>query len=407
MERVAGVEPASLAWEARVIPIYDTRVSILNADNCDYRKGIIPSSQIVKLCTKKGLAKCRETCVSMISNFPASSDPYLSLTVGHPLLDAIVKLTAQRDQETLADAFVDAIITLTNAESASIYALGGELGHLSAKVLASNCEPVGSHITPLDARPGLRACIEGHNTITVPTDTGHQMVHPVIEQGNVVGLMIRQHAHAYDHHSDLIEGLMAIYANQQSLLNHQQRDGLTGLYNRVALQNWMGKALSTDARAERRASDDAPLGCFAMFDIDLFKRINDSKGHLYGDEVLLVFADLMRESFRYNDLLFRYGGEEFAAVLSDTDLETALTVLERFRETVAHHKFAQLNQVTVTIGVTQISSQLQADKLIERADKAMYFGKNHGRNQANAFEWLDQGNIVPAINEHPQSYKLF
>ncbi|MDT8384463.1 MAG: GGDEF domain-containing protein [Gammaproteobacteria bacterium] len=331
----------------------------------------------------------------------------MSFPDGHPLLDAIVRLSAQRDQETLADSLVDAILSLTNARSASIYALGGELGHLSAKVLASNCEPIGSHITPLDARPGLRACIEGQSTVTVPTDCGHQMIHPVLEQGNVVGLMIREHAQAYDHHSDLLEGLMAIYSNQQSLLNHQQRDGLTGLYNRVALQNWMGKALSSDARAERRASDDAPLGCFAMFDIDLFKRINDSKGHLYGDEVLLVFADLMRESFRFNDLLFRYGGEEFAAVLSDTDLDNALTVLERFRETVARHKFAQLNQVTVTIGVTQIHSHLQADKLIERADRAMYYGKNHGRNQANAFEWLQQGGIAPSVNEHPQSYKLF
>lgn len=343
----------------------------------------------------------------MLNNYPAPSDADLSLSVGHPLLGAIVKLTAQRDQETLADALVDAIITLTSATSASIYALGGELGHLSAKVLASSSEIVGSHITPLDTRPGLRACIEGHNTVTVTVKNGHQMIHPVLEQGNVVGLMIREHAQAYDHHSDLIEGLMAIYANQQSLLNHQQRDGLTGLYNRVALQNWMGKALTTDPHGERRSSDEAPLGCFAMFDIDLFKRINDSKGHLYGDEVLLVFADLMRESFRYNDLLFRYGGEEFAAVLSDTDLDTALTVLERFRESVAQHKFAQLNQVTVTIGVTQIRPYLQADKLIERADQAMYFGKNHGRNQANAFEWLDSGNIVPTVNEHPQSYKLF
>jgi diguanylate cyclase (GGDEF)-like protein len=321
----------------------------------------------------------------------------------------MVKLTAQREQETLADALVDAITSLTNASTATVYGLGGELGHLSAKVLASSDarDPVGSHITPLDSRPGLRACVEGHRTITLPRDDGHQMIHPVLEQGRVVGLLIREHAQTYDHHSDLVEGLMAIYANQQSLLNHQQRDGLTGLYNRVALQNWLGKALSHDARAERRASDDSPLGCFAMFDIDLFKRINDSRGHLYGDEVLLIFADLMRESFRFNDLLFRYGGEEFAAVLSDIPLDKALTVLERFRETVAHHKFAQLNQVTVTIGVTEIASQLEPGRLIERADKAMYYGKNHGRNQVNAFEWLEQGRIVPSMDDRPHSYKLF
>ena len=266
----------------------------------------------------------------------------LPLPVGHPLLNAIVKLTAQRDQESLAEVLVDTITSLTNARSTSVYALGGELGHLSAKVLASNCEPVGSHITPLNTRPGLQACIESHNTVAVPVENGHQMIHPVLEQGNVVGLMIREHAQTYDHHGDLINGLMAIYANQQSLLNHQQRDGLTGLYNRVALQNWMGKALSTDARAERRAGDDAPLGCFAMFDIDLFKRINDSKGHLYGDEVLLVFADLMRESFRYNDLLFRYAGGELAALLAATHLNSTLMVLDQFRDYLDHQQFHQL-----------------------------------------------------------------
>jgi diguanylate cyclase (GGDEF)-like protein len=321
----------------------------------------------------------------------------------------MVKLTAQREQETLAGALVDAISTLTNATATTVYGLGGELGHLSAKVLASTNprEPVGSHITPLDSRPGLRACVEGHRTITHTIDQGHRSIHPVLEQGNVVGLMIREHDQSYDHHSDLVDGLMAIYANQQSLLNHQQRDGLTGLYNRVALQNWLGKALSNDTHGERRASDETPLGCFAMFDIDLFKRINDSKGHLYGDEVLLIFADLMRESFRFNDLLFRYGGEEFAAVLSDIPLDKALSVLERFRETVAQHKFAQLNQVTVTIGVSEINPYLKPGQLIERADKAMYYGKNHGRNQVNAYEWLEQGHIVPSLDDRPYSYKLF
>jgi len=333
----------------------------------------------------------------------------LSSPVGHPLLSVIVTLTAQRDQETLAEALVAAINSLTQATSTSVYGLGGELGHLSAHVLAGNkpIEPVGSYITPLESRPGLRACIEGQHTVTVPLDDAFQIIHPVLEQGSVVGLVIREHDHTYDHHCELVDGLVAIYSNLHSLLNHQQRDGLTGLYNRVALQNWIGKALNNEDHTARRTNDDTPLGCFAMFDIDLFKRINDSKGHLYGDEVLLIFADLMRESFRYNDLLFRYGGEEFAAVLSDTDLDTAFTVLERFRETVAQHHFAQLNQVTVTIGVTQITANLQADKLIDRADKAMYYGKNHGRNQVQSYEWLDQGHIIPSIEEQPQTYKLF
>ncbi len=333
----------------------------------------------------------------------------MSFNPDQPLLDAFVKLTSRRELESLAGTFIDAIISLTGASSASVYELGGELGHLSAKVLASNNpqEPVGSHITPLESRPGLRACIEGQHTVTLPLESGYQIIHPVLEQGSVVGLAVREHNHAYDQHSELVEALVAVYANHQSLLNHQQRDGLTGLYNRVALQNWMGKALHNEEYIERRTSDEVPLGCFAMFDIDFFKRINDSRGHLYGDEVLLIFADLMRESFRFNDLLFRYGGEEFAAVLSDTSLDTALTVLERFRETVARYKFAQLNQMTVTIGVTRVTPQLSPGKLIDRADKALYYGKHHGRNQVHAYEWLDQGRIAPTAGDLAQSYKLF
>ena len=157
----------------------------------------------------------------------------------------------------------------------------------------------------------------------------------------------------------------------------------------------------------RRAADSGPTGCFAIFDIDHFKRINDSLGHLYGDEVLLIFTDLMRESFRFNDLLFRYGGEEFVAVLGETDLRTALLVLERFRTTVAQHKFPQINQVTVTIGVTQITPQLLPSTLIDRADKALYHGKNHGRDQVNAFEWLEGGRVAGREAASSRNIELF
>lgn len=325
------------------------------------------------------------------------------------MLNTIVELTAQRDQETLAEALVAAATSLTNANAVSVYCLSGELGHLSANVIAGNSpdDPVGSHVIPLESRPGFRACIESQRTVTVPVDMGYLMIHPVVEQGSVVGLLTRQHMSNYDLQGELAEGLVEIYANLQSLLNHQQRDGLTGLYNRSALQNWMSKSLNNEEHTKRHSDEDAPLGCFAMFDIDFFKRINDSKGHLYGDEVLLVFADLMRESFRYNDLLFRYGGEEFAAVLTNTTLEAAITVLERFRMMVAQHRFSLLNQVTVTIGVTQISSQSKPAKIIGQADKALYYGKHHGRNQVQAHEWIDKGLFVPGIGESSPNYRLF
>lgn len=332
-----------------------------------------------------------------------------SISASDPLLNAIVKLTAQREHETLAQSLVEAILNLTNTNTVTLYGLGGELGNVFAKVLASS-DPkqiIGAHIESLEFHSDLGECIETQQTITNTIHQGFQICHPVIEQDAVVGLLLREQNLDTDHCNQTVDGLLSIYANQHSLLNHQQRDGLTGLYNRVALQNWMKRASSTEVHTDRRESNDSPIGCIAIFDIDHFKRINDTFGHLYGDEVLLVFADLMRESFRYNDLLFRYGGEEFVAILKDADLDTSLAVLERFRETIAQNDFPQINQVTVTIGVAQIESNMLPTTLIDRADKALYYGKNNGRDQVNSYEWLKEGHTFNISTDHPHNIELF
>ena len=338
------------------------------------------------------------------------NDPCLPLSIDQQFLDAVVKLTGQRDLEALAESLVESITTLTNASIVSVYTLGDELGELSAKVVASSnpYEPRGTHITSLKSHNELCECIENQQTISSTIKNGQRKVYPILEQSNVSGLLLCEYLQADLVHSDeIIQAIIAVYGNQQSQLNHQQRDGLTRLYNRTALQNWLGKVLNSDGPENRRADGQAPIGCFALLDIDYFKRINDTQGHLYGDEVLLIFADLMRESFRFNDKLYRYGGEEFVAVLSESDLDTSITVLERFRTIISQHNFAQLNQVTVTIGVAEISPRMQPGKLIECADRALYYGKDHGRNQVNAYEWLEQGDILPSMDDQSQSFKLF
>jgi diguanylate cyclase (GGDEF)-like protein len=340
----------------------------------------------------------------------APNDPCLPLSVDQQLLDAVVNLTSQRDPETLAESLVDTITKLTNAHIVSVYALEDELANMSASVIASTnpYEPKGTHLSSLESHSVLRECIESQQIISTNLNNGQRKVYPIFEQGNVSGLLLCEYVqNDLIQSNEVIQAITSVYGNHQSLLNYHQRDGLTGLYNRAALQNWLDKALNPDRFAERRADSDGSIGCFALLDIDFFKRINDTQGHLYGDEVLQVFADLMRESFRFNDQLFRYGGEEFVAVLSETDLDAALTVLERFRTTVSQHNFSQLNQVTVTIGVSEILPRLQSGKLIERADKALYYGKNNSRNQVNAYEWLDQGDLLTSLEDSSQSFKLF
>jgi diguanylate cyclase (GGDEF)-like protein len=325
------------------------------------------------------------------------------------LLDAIVDLTTQRDQEALAETLVRTLTELAAYEQVGIYALQGELGQLSAKVLASTDPntPKGAHIVPLERQPELRACAEDRRPVITQEGKLRREVFPVLEQGQATALVTTLSCHKDEDTMALTRGLLDVYANHQSLLNHQQRDALTGLFNRAALQSWLKNNLSHHHSPTRRSGDETAIGCLALLDIDHFKRINDTLGHLYGDEVLLIIADVMRESFRGNDLLFRYGGEEFIIILRDTDLDTAYVVLDRFRSRVAQHKFANLNQVTVSIGLTGVLPQLTDSQLIERADKALYHGKAQGRDQVNTFEWLAEDHILPDTGLQPHTIELF
>jgi diguanylate cyclase (GGDEF)-like protein len=187
------------------------------------------------------------------------------------------------------------------------------------------------------------------------------------------------------------------------MLDQNEHDALTGLLNRQALDNFAKRFEPSDH--ERRASDATPC-CLALLDIDHFKQVNDNFGHLYGDEVLLLFARLMRDSFRHNDLIFRYGGEEFLLVLHDTSLDVAAMVLDRFRKRVEDYQFPQVGQKTISIGITELQHDVYFSETMDQADKALYFSKNTGRNRVNVYEdLLDKG--VIDIAEKTKDVDLF
>jgi diguanylate cyclase len=124
-----------------------------------------------------------------------------------------------------------------------------------------------------------------------------------------------------------------------------------------------------------------------MIDLDRFKTVNDTRGHLVGDSVLRQMGDLLRGEVRSVDLAARYGGEEFVIVLPETDSEGALVFAERLRKRVMHTNFAETGEplsITVSIGVACAKPDDDVstpDSLIERADEALYRAKNEGRNR--------------------------
>jgi diguanylate cyclase (GGDEF)-like protein len=167
--------------------------------------------------------------------------------------------------------------------------------------------------------------------------------------------------------------------SNQELLQLASTDLLTGLANRRAI---MQQAMVEIRRANRYQKDLAVL----MLDIDHFKQINDQHGHAAGDKVLAEFADLCRQSIRDTDLAGRYGGEEFFILLPEIDLKTAILSAERIRMTVAGHAFTLRDNtvlnITCSLGIAMyLPDRDDLDKLLLRADQALYQAKHQGRNR--------------------------
>jgi diguanylate cyclase (GGDEF)-like protein len=189
---------------------------------------------------------------------------------------------------------------------------------------------------------------------------------------------------------ELTKNLINLYRNQVALHDSKERDLLTKLPNR---QSFDARILEVcEHFRDRNITDKVQekSSWIAMLDIDHFKRINDTFGHLSGDEVLLVFSRLMKKHFRYNDFLFRFGGEEFVVILNLVNQNDAINTFERFRKAVAVYDFPTAGKVTVSIGATHINGSAMPSTLLDRADKALYYGKENGRNQLNLYE-----NILP------------
>lgn len=194
------------------------------------------------------------------------------------------------------------------------------------------------------------------------------------------------------HDKRIIEGLYQIYANQTALLDSKERDVLTSLSNRQTLGTNLEDVISFYRNLEDKTTMDNSW--LAILDIDHFKRINDRFGHVYGDEVLIHFATLLKKNFRYSDFLFRYGGEEFVVIVNHCAKSGVQSALERFRAMVEAYEFPS-GKVTVSIGYTVIDPVAAPTLLLERADKALYHAKNSGRNQlANYQDINNQETLV-------------
>jgi diguanylate cyclase (GGDEF)-like protein len=154
-------------------------------------------------------------------------------------------------------------------------------------------------------------------------------------------------------------------------------DGLTQLLNRHALTELLAREL---ARAKR----GSPM-CVAMVDADFFKKINDTHGHQAGDAVLIEIATRIKKAIREVDSVGRYGGEEFLVILSNCELESALTICERICKSVSSESVLFLSKainITVSVGLASFGAHFSdSESIVGAADAALYAAKSNGRNR--------------------------
>ena len=328
------------------------------------------------------------------------------------IIKHLMEITGHRDHDLLNISVISALSELTNAQRARVLDIlqVGENVFMKPQITIdqgqiASMEDAGATANPdipLAQFPELAAGIAKQESVVefVNMDGDRIIWLPVWLNDKIsVCLEILNPGIYNDNTKEVMGGILVVYRNFQNLLDYSERDSLTGLLNRKTFDDNFSKILRTSVQkpiieevnppdVERRHTGKEKQHWLAVLDIDHFKRVNDQFGHLYGDEVLILIANLMRTSFRPTDKLFRFGGEEFVILLRSTTKEDAQMIFERFRENVGRYPFPQVGTVTVSIGFAHIDPFEPAVGIIGRADQALYFAKTNGRNRVCHYEAL-------------------
>jgi diguanylate cyclase (GGDEF)-like protein len=325
-------------------------------------------------------------------------------------IEHLAALTGYRDRDLLDVTLAHALMDLLHPRSVSVLKLVGENDHqrwlLRAKLSRGEVTPVSDppwvafDRLPDRASMALHSqCIDRQAVVTdavSPQSRLARTLFPLMAEGEAIGVIeVCSDGAMAPSMQRTVNSILRIYRNFHELLDYSERDTLTGLLNRKTFDEAflktahpMAVPAPSTANDERRHEVNEVKHWLGVVDIDHFKSVNDRFGHLIGDEVLLLVARILRSTFRFQDRLYRFGGEEFVVLLRCSSEEDAAHAFERLRANMEGYAFPQVGRVTASVGFTEVLAGDAPSAAFERADQAVYFAKQNGRNQVCGHEDL-------------------
>lgn len=325
------------------------------------------------------------------------------------IFDSIVDMTKNQGSDEFGISVVSTIASIVPNAIVALFVCNNypwphyrELTTLSAKKDESGIK---QYLWDIEVPEATKKHLDKHFnkllklTVYQTVDGVHHTFIPIYIENIVTYAIDISSETRFSDHLDSLLAITKVCQNFYTILNLCEKDSLTGLYNRRTYDSKISSllnkqqcnqmdSLKTNNGKELRVIDEKAETWLAIIDIDFFKKINDKYGHIYGDEVLLTLSQLMQQSFRLNDLIFRFGGEEFVVIFEPIKKEHAEEVLNKFKSIVSNHHFPMIGHITISCGFALLTKNRHPKTVFEHADKALYYAKEHGRNRVCNFETL-------------------
>lgn len=336
------------------------------------------------------------------------------------IIDSLAEITRHHDREIIEKSLLKTLDELAVKQQFHLYKVFEKQPEIALGLLAYSLDGIiesGSlhtkkhTLSPLLSN-GIATVIFQGSIEQVKNQHGiiTHFIYPAFDRNNeVFAVLIQTCKETVDYEMQrFVHGLLRVYSNYLELIDQSQRDKLTQLLNRETLDKEITRILINNNDKLQRPvlrRDKDPLGYWlGVIDIDHFKLVNDRFGHLFGDEVLILMARQMKKDIRGDeDLIFRYGGEEFVIVLQAYGIDEAGSVFERLRRNIAAHELPQIGHITISIGIVQITHQQGPAAVISCADQALYYAKEHGRNRVCIYESLLEQGLIEKPGDEPDN----